>query len=131
MDLATMNNNNNNNNGKGIVYVVQEPLKMGPMGIAVPRINYATLQPFGYLKFLFTWGEINDRMEMLDTSAYRERARDALASFSDADYLVPMGHPGLIALATLAAAEANNRHIKLLDWSREAREYHVVQIDLD
>jgi len=112
------------------VFVVQEPLKM-ENGVAVPRINYGTLTPFGHLKFLFTWGEINDRMPLLDTSSYLARCRDQLTDFNDADFLVPMGHPGLIALATLAAAEANEGRIKLLDWSRVHGSYRVVGIDLD
>jgi hypothetical protein len=113
------------------VFVVQEPLKMGPGGVAVPRINYGTLQPFGYLKFLFTWGEITDRTPLDDTTTYLWRARAQLADFRDTDYLVPMGHPGLIAIATLAAAEANDGRIKILDWSRERSAYRVVQIDLN
>jgi len=113
------------------VFVVQEPLKMGTDGVPVPRINYGTLHPFGTLKFPFTWGEINDRMLLADTRSYVERARDAMRNFNDRDYLVPMGHPGLIAIATLVAAEENDGRIALLDWSREARAYRVVQIDLN
>jgi len=113
------------------VYVVQEPLKMSPTGVAVPRINYATLTPFGEVRFCFTWGEITDRTLLDDTASYLERARLALATFGDGDYLVPLGHPGLIALCTLAAAEANEGRIALLDWSRVNRAYRVVQIDLD
>ena len=113
------------------VFCVQEPLKMGPNNVPVPRVNYGTLTPYGHLKFLFAWGEITDRTPMQDTRAYMERARDQLHDFSDADYLVPVGHPGLIAIATLAAAEANDGKVQLLDWSRVLRAYRVVQIDMD
>lgn len=112
------------------VFIIQEPLKMVD-GVAVPRINYGTLMPFGEVKFLYSWGEITDRMPLDNMTGYLARTRTALADFTDADYLAPMGHPGLIAIATLAAAEANDGRIKLLDWSRESRDYRVVHIDLD
>lgn len=114
------------------VYVVQEPLRIGEGGVPVPRINYGTLTPYGTVKFLFSWGEITDdtRLDFEAMRAYMARAREALKDFSDDDYLVPMGHPALIAIATLAAADVNGR-LNILDWSRERRAYRVVQLDCD
>jgi hypothetical protein len=114
-----------------IVYIVQEPLRRDPeSGVLVPRINYGTITPFGTPRFIFSWGEITDNMELDDLTMQRfiDRARDALRDFSDDDYLVPMGHPALIAAATVAAADRNER-IRMLDWSRERRGYRVASMD--
>lgn len=117
-------------NTPGRVFLVQEPLHIKD-GVPVPRIGYHTLRPYGEVRFLFSWGELTDRTDLSDTHALLTEARRQLADFSDADYLVPMGNPVLIALATLAAAEANEGRVKMLDWLREERRYRVGAIDLD
>ena len=114
------------------VYVIQEPLRKDESGALVPRINYGTLTPFGTVRFVFSWGEIRDDMPLgvKDMASYMARARDAMVDYTEADYIVPMGHPALIAAVTLAAAE-RSPIVNLLDWSRERRAYRVVSMDVD
>lgn len=111
------------------VFLVQEPLRMED-GVPTPRINYRTLQPFGELRFLFTWGEIQDEDSLNDTAALLIKLRNSLHDFNDADYLVPIGNPALIAMAAMVAADLNDGRVVMLDWMRLPKQYRTVNIDL-
>jgi hypothetical protein len=111
------------------VFVVQEPLKK-TNGIVVPRINYQTLTPYGEVRFLFQWGELKDDDALENTAPLIWKLRAALHSFSDEDYIVPLGNPALIAMAVAIAAECNNGTVNILDWIRDESRYRVVTMDL-
>lgn len=99
-------------------------------GVPTPRIPYHTLTSLGSVHFVFGWGEVRDDtvMDAAHTKQLYDKAHALLEDFSDEDYLLPMGNPGLIAIATIAATDANGR-VTLLDWLRNPRCYRHVTID--
>lgn len=116
------------------VYVVQEPLRR--IGREFEwRIPRADLEPFGNIVCVFNWSELRDDPDV-DFSSARcaelyHRALAKLSSFSDADYLVPLGSPVLIAMAVSAALDANRGCLKMLDWCRDAGRYRIAPIDAE
>jgi hypothetical protein len=60
-----------------------------------------------------------------------EHLRDKLACFCDQDFLVPVGNPALIGMATLVAADMNEGRVRMLDWIRDGRRYREVTIDMN
>lgn len=73
------------------------------------------------------WGEI---VYLLSPSAHPfnpDRVlgdiHEKLRRFSDDDYLLLIGNPGLIGMATAIAAYHNNGSVKLLQWSGRHNEY--------
>lgn len=114
------------------VWITQEPMQM-INGVPTPRIPYHALTPLGSVHFVFGWGEVRDDtpMDAASTAALMAKARTLLEDFDDNDYLLPMGNPGLIAIATIAASDANEGRIVLLDWLRNQRQYRHVAIEAD
>ncbi len=112
------------------VWITQEPMQMIG-GVPTPRIPYHSLAHMGSVHFVFGWGEVRDDtvMDATHTKVLLDKARMLLADFRDDDVLLPMGNPGLIAIATLAASEANDGRVTVLDWLRNARCYRHVMID--
>lgn len=115
-----------------IVYVVQEPLHR--VGREVEwRIPRRDLEAFGTIVCLCKWGELRDDGDG-DFSPSRSaelwhKIRVKLRTFGDADYIVPLGNPALIAMATLIAADVNGGRVSMLDWVRDASAYRIIPID--
>lgn len=53
--------------------------------------------------------------------------KQKLINFSDDDYLLPIGDPVVIGLATTIAARSNRGHVKMLRWDRQTRQYIKVE----
>jgi hypothetical protein len=53
-----------------------------------------------------------------------------LQKFSDDDYLLLIGDPLLIGLATTIAAQMNRGRVNLLKWDRETTQYLMVPCDI-
>ena len=98
-----------------MVYVIQEN----------PRINILPAQKFGKLNFLF-----NATYQIQFSSGQVSRlCKTKLSKFSDEDYLLLIGHPILIGLATMWAAEWNKGKVKVLVWDRQQHQYYVNHIN--
>lgn len=113
------------------VFVVQEPLIS--RGVAGPewRIDPKTLEVYGEIVCVFSWGELKNQRVLEDPALVDKliaKAREKLQGFDDKDYLVPLGNPALIAIATLVAAQANTGFVTVLDWIRNEGRYRVVEI---
>jgi hypothetical protein len=120
--------------GYSKVYIVQEPLHV-VAGEVVSRIPLHKLDEFGEKAYIFDWTELKtdgarDLSEERTAYLY-DKARRKLASFGDRDYLVPLGNPGLIAIASIVAAEVNRGFVTLLDWVRREEVYRMFQIDTE
>lgn len=114
------------------VYVVQEPLRR--IGREVEwRIPKADLEAFGRVVCLCNWSELrDDGHEDFAPARLAElyhRMLPKLMQFSDTDYLVPLGSPVLIAMATMIAAKSNEGRVRMLDWQRDAGRYRIASID--
>jgi hypothetical protein len=53
-----------------------------------------------------------------------------LRDFCDEDFLLAMGDPVAIAIASMVAGEVNNGKVNMLKWDRENQCYYNVPIDI-
>lgn len=56
--------------------------------------------------------------------------KQKLKDFNDSDFLLAMGDPVAIAIASIVASDINNGRLKILKWDREHRAYYPVEIDI-
>lgn len=114
------------------VYFVQEPLKRDRAGNVVSRFNLSSVERYGRVVNLFTWGELKDEGMSLDMGGdLLPRLREKLKDYRDGDWIVPTGNPALIGLVTLVAADINEGRVQMLDWIRDKGCYREVIIDMD
>lgn len=98
------------------VFVVQE----------VPGRNITHAFDFGTVEVLLNPGV----HVVLSPGPIARQMRDKLRSFSDDDYIVPIGDPAAIAMAASIASYYNYGRYKLLKWDRELMRYYPVSIDI-
>lgn len=55
--------------------------------------------------------------------------REAFRDFSDDDYLLPMGSPVVMAMASFAAAEANDGRVRYLVYDKKIDDYYELSMD--
>lgn len=99
-----------------MVYVVQEQLgknivsstKYGEIEVLLPAGSQIT----------FSAGHVTDMLKA------------KLSNFNDKDYLLLMGDPVAIGLATMVAAHWNKGKVKMLKWDKQEKMYYPVSIDL-
>lgn len=95
------------------VYVIQE----------VQGRNILSAEAYGPLISLLPLG-----MQIVISSvAAIEILNEKLKTFSDKDYLLTIGDPVAIGLASAVAARNNHGKVKFLKWDREEKRYYVVQ----
>lgn len=99
---------------KPTVYVVQE----------VPGKNILPATEYGELKVMLPHGDVT-----LTAEPTLQRLRGELAHLTEQDYILLIGDPVAIALATVAANEVVNR-LNLLKWDRQTKRYFPVSIIL-
>lgn len=58
------------------------------------------------------------------------KLKTALATFSDEDYLLLMGSPMAIGIATSLAGQANNGRVAMLLWDRQTHQYFEVRVNI-
>ena len=95
------------------VYVVQE----------VPGRNILSAEAYGPLVILLP------SMMQIQVSADEAVSllNAMLKTFSDRDYILTMGDPVAIGLATAIAARNNEGRVKFLKWDRHEKRYYVVR----
>lgn len=98
-----------------VVYVVQES----------PNRDLGAASKFGELRLLLPPGDV-----VLSPGPTIRRLRDGLRSFSNEDFLLLMGDPVAIGLATSVAAEYNLGKIRFLKWSKRGGTYFPIEADL-
>lgn len=98
------------------VFVVQE----------VPGRNITHAFDFGQVEVLLNPGV----HVVLSPGPIAKRMREKLATFTDDDFIVPIGDPAAIAMAASIASHFNGGRYKLLKWDRETERYYPVAIDI-
>lgn len=94
------------------VYVVQEP-KPGPQGYTY---DISPAMQHGSIVFVFQGHE----QPGVTPGPSMFKAKQIFKEFSDDDFLLwAGGDPAALAIATMAAADANRGHINFLRWERE------------
>ena len=97
------------------VYVVQE----------VNGINVMSATIFGELKLLLPAGQI-----ALSAGPTVSRLRKGLKDFTNEDYLLLVGDPAAIGIATAVAATLNQGKVNLLKWDRQERKYFPISVNI-
>ena len=108
------------------VFVVQEPVFFNKQTRQVERkINLSPASAYGELEFL-----LDSNRVPLDTASIVWRIKNKLSSFSDEDFIIPVGSPTAIGIAIAVAAMNNRGCVKVLVWTKETGQYISVSIDL-
>lgn len=72
-----------------------------------------------------------DRFQVYESvAAPTEEFQQNMSTFCDDDFILLIGDPVLIGLATMVASNINNGRVALLKWDRIAESYHVIRLDL-
>tara|TARA_R100000750_G_C2343105_1_gene95057 strand:- start:1009 stop:1338 length:330 start_codon:yes stop_codon:yes gene_type:complete len=98
------------------VYIVQEN----------PNVNVIGAGRFGDLIPLLPPG----RQITLSSAPVKNLLKIKLKDFNDKDFLLAMGDPVAIAIASMVASDINNGKVNMLKWDRENQCYYNVPIDL-
>ena len=98
------------------VYIVQEN----------PNVNIIGAGRFGDLIPLLPPG----RQITLSSAPVVKLLNAKLKNFNDKDFLLAMGDPVAIAIASMVASDINNGKVNMLKWDRENQCYYNVPIDL-
>jgi hypothetical protein len=110
---------------KSKVYVVQETTR---------KIN-GEWQRVHDLTPALAYGELSilvskKRYMTINSQPIINEFKRKLQKFSDDDYLLLIGDPLLIGLATTIAAQMNRGRVNLLKWDRETTQYLMVPCDI-
>jgi len=100
----------------GKVYIVQEN----------PHVNVLGAGRFGELIPLLPPG----RQITLSPAPIVRMLKSKLKDYSDDDYLLAMGDPAAIAIASMIAGDVNNGVVNILKWDRENKAYYSVTVDM-
>ena len=89
------------------------------------RLDFRAAERFGELSFVLDPADSIFRMD--DTLL---KLTQRLSAFTKADYLLPVGNPGLIGVATALVADQTEGQFKILQWLGREREYIPITIKL-
>lgn len=95
------------------VYVVQEP----------KGINIISATKYGDIEIVLPATE----HMLFDTENIVEKIREKLKNFTEEDYLLLIGDPAAIGVATYFALNTNKR-CQFLKWDRQEKMYYVVEV---
>lgn len=102
----------------GRVFVVQRPSFRSPDGAWADKYDLSPAAHFGELVEVLPRGNVPKQLEVTLT-----RLRVTLKDFNDADFILAIGDPVAIGLATAIAAHNNSGRLALLKWDRIRQEY--------
>lgn len=101
-------------------------------GALVPKFDLSEAALFGELTYLLgerarPWHGDPDRRLVINPAVLDE-IQTAIGGFTDDDFLLLVGNPILIGIATRCAWEANAGRIKFLQWHGHDQRYMVVHL---
>jgi hypothetical protein len=99
-----------------MVYVVQEQIGKNIIS-AIKYGEVVVLLPTGS-QITFSAGHVTEELKA------------KLSNFNDKDYLLLMGDPVAIGLATMVAAHWNKGKVKMLKWDKQEKLYYPVSVNL-
>lgn len=100
-----------------VVYVVQQ------------RDNHNVLPALDFGRLELVLDADSDILFNGDAATLKVEAK--LYRYRKEDYLIPIGDPVAIAIATTVAARATGGHVTLLKWDKQERLYYPVKIFVD
>jgi hypothetical protein len=110
---------------KSRVFITQVPSKFSAeLREMVPTLNVAPAEKFGDLNVMLPPNVASVAIAPLVTAL-----KEKLESFGENDYLLALGDPAAIAVAS-GLILSRLRRMKLLKWDRRAKEYYSVEIKI-
>ena len=103
--------------GKPTVFLVQEN----------PYINVLGAAEYGDIVVLFESGQ----QIMFSPQPAIRKLKRKLKDIDDGDYLLMMGDPAAIGIASCIAAEMNRGRFNILKWDKKQQRYYPVGINLN
>ncbi len=107
------------------VYITQEVLRSTNDGALRAQYDFSQARKFGELQVL-----VAGNMSLVSSVPVVRALKEKLKSFSDDDYLLAVGDPGIVATASMIAAKNNYGRVKLLKWDRVMTDYIPISIDI-
>lgn len=105
------------------VYTVCEPThKVG--GVERVSMNLTPAGEYGDIEILMPQSQ-----SMLAPVPTVRALKEKLRTFSDEDYILPVGDPVLISTVAMVAGEMNHGRVKFLKWDKGLRRYFPIQVD--
>lgn len=105
------------------VFVVQDTKWVDPKdGTLKPKFDFSPAAEFGELVFL-----LGSNASPFNLPPVLSELQERLKDFGDDDYLLLVGNPVLLGLATAIAADFNDGSINMLQWSGAKRTYISVK----
>lgn len=89
------------------------------------RFNFEAAKRFGELVYVL---DERDSIFRIEDSLVKLTQR--MSSFSKDDYILPIGNPGLIGIATAMAADATGGNFFMLQWLGREKEYIPISVIL-
>lgn len=99
-----------------MVYVVQEQIGK----------NIVSATKYGEIEVLLPTGS----QITFSAGHVTEELKSKLSNFNDKDYLLLMGDPVAIGLATMVAAHWNKGKVRMLKWDKQEKTYYPVSVNL-
>lgn len=111
---------------RGKVYIIHEVMRRdAASGQMVPAFDFRKAVEYGDLEVCLPPGRV-----ALAPGPTVNLLNDKLRNFCDDDYLIAVGDPSAISIASAIAAQNNRGRFKLLKWDKDMHQYIKVDIDL-
>lgn len=108
------------------VFIPQEPMRFDHASQQMVSImNFSKALEYGEPIVCLPSGPV-----ALSPTPTMFKLRDCLRDFCDDDYLIAVGDPTVIAIASMIAADNNRGRVKLLKYDRDQRGYIKVEINI-
>ena len=108
------------------VFITQSPLRRDKSTGELRQVHDVTpAAKYGSIEVLVPGGPV-----ALQTEHVINSLRQKLSDFSDDDYLLCLGDPAVISVASCLCAQANHGRYTLLIWDRMVSQYVPVKITL-
>jgi hypothetical protein len=106
------------------VYAPQQPSRYdAATRLWVPTVNLSPAE---------AWGEVivvlPPNANRLHTAPLVAALKERMAEYGEADYIMAVGDPSLIAAAACIAARATGGVVRMLKWEKMSRQYLPVEI---
>ena len=106
-----------NNPKERFVYVVQQP---------APNINILSASDFGYLVICLP----NREQAIYSTAPYTQKMGKNLQDFRKEDYLLAVGDPVIIGIATAEVSNVTSGQYNMLKWDKREHRYYPLEVDM-
>lgn len=110
-----------------VVYVVQKQLMLDrETGDLVPRFDLSAADEYGPREFL-----LSPNAKPFEPAPIARDLHRSLKNFTADDFLLLVGNPVLIGMATAVAAYYSDGVVNFLQWHGKERRYVAVTADID